>query len=297
MVANRLQALIVALLLSSCLAVERPFSYLSQDEWPGVCVRGNHMRQSPINIITQDVQVDESLRGLQMAGWDLGNDGTFTNMGSNVQFNPSTPRQASTRNHLGIFEVLQFHFHWGRRSGEGSEHLIDMDASELEIHFVHVNRDEDNETATDYLSVISVLADVDDNAPITGPWAMLNASRVNAVNSSINVIGFRFDQLLPSDLDFFCYEGSLTTPPCSEVVAWFVLKSRITVPGAYLEQLRTLQGNTGGLQSFNFRMPQVLGGRIVRTNSQAGATVEPLHTAIMILCLMFVTVNYYYCSY
>ena len=75
---------------------------------------------------------------------------------------------------------------------------------------------------------------------------------------------FRFDSLLPDSLDYWFYEGSLTTPPCSETVAWFVLKERITVPGAYLDLLRGVEEDEDGtLLTFNFRDAQKLGDRTV----------------------------------
>jgi carbonic anhydrase len=35
--------------------------------------------------------------------------------------------------------------------------------------------------------------------------------------------------LLPKEFDFFSYEGSLTTPPCTEGVRFFILKSSVNV--------------------------------------------------------------------
>jgi carbonic anhydrase len=112
--------------------------------------------------------------------------------------------------------------------------------------------------------VIAVRAVVDEDAPISGPWKQLDASAVQGFESSIDVKNFRFDSLLPSNLDYWFYEGSLTTPPCSETVVWFVLKETITVPGAYLDLLRGVEEDQQGtLLTFNFRDPQELGDRTV----------------------------------
>ncbi len=280
-------ATIIALLLNSALALEEELSYSMQDQWPDICVTGNTMRQSPIDIITADVQFDESLIPLEMTGFDIEYDGIFSNEGiidSIVRFTPINS-QATTRNHLGTYDFLQFHFHWGSQTGEGSEHQVDSDAGELEIHFVQSKQNE-TEMVGDYLGVIAVIADVDEDMELTGPWLQLNASRIFVANESIPVEGFRIDQLLPTNRDYFTYEGSFTSPPCYEIVNWFVMKERITVPGAYLEQLRQIQcGSTGQLLGPNFRLPQDIAGRVVRTNSQAA--VRPVLSLLVGLVMLF----------
>ncbi len=246
------------------------FSYDRQSEWPGVCVDGNQNRQSPIDINTKDVKVDSELKDLVMAGWDVPIDGSFLNPGHNVQFNPfiRTPGQITVQNHLGTYEVLQFHMHWGRTTGTGSEHLVSEEAKELEIHFVQKKVGDVDVTAADGYSVIAVMGEVDEDADITGPWSQLDASQVPAFEDSINITGFRFDQLLPENLDYYHYLGSLTTPNCDEIVAWFILRETIKVPAAYLEKLRAVQGTDGEVLGFNYRNPQAIGDRIVSTNSQ-----------------------------
>lgn len=267
----------VALLISQGFAAEVEFSYLRQDEWPGICVTGNEMRQSPINIVADDVEENENLIELMLQGWDTGYDGVFSNTGHNVQFDPSQDAigQATVTNHLGVYDVLQFHMHWGNMTSQGSEHTINGDQAELEIHFVQRMRDATDDTARDYLAVIGVLADVDPdpNAPITGPWAQLNATAVQPYNSNISVAGFRYDLLLPDNLDYWYYEGSLTTPNCNEIVAWFVLQDRITVPGAYLDLLRGVEEDEQGtLLTFNFRMVQPIAGRTVSVSGAIPTT-------------------------
>lgn len=191
-------------------------------------------------------------------------DGVFANTGENVQFDPDTPGVAMTCNHLGKYSVQQFHFHWGEEEGEGSEHRVDGKQTELEIHFVQFKEGETDTSARDFISVIAVRADVDEDAPLTGPWQQLDAYAVQGFENSIVVKNFRFDSLLPDNLDYWFYEGSLTTPPCSETVAWFVLKEKITVPGAYLDLLRGVEEDEEGtLLTFNFRDAQKLGDRTV----------------------------------
>lgn len=270
------------------------FSYRAQGEWPPVCVQGNEMRQSPIDIVTESVDDDDDdLDALQLSGWELGHDGTFTNLGHTVQFVPDTTGVVQTQNHLGTYDLIQFHMHWGARTGEGSEHLIDGIASELEIHFVHLQQGVDNPNQgggnINIYTVIAVMAKVDDNAPLTGPWEQLNATAVREYRSTIPVTGFRLDQFLPESRDYYYYEGSLTTPPCTEIVAWFVLKEAIAVPGTYLNLLRqTSEGANGTLQDFNFRMPQAIGGRVVSSPSNGSQDAVKTTPPLLAFCLVMI---------
>jgi carbonic anhydrase len=54
-------------------------------------------------------------------------------------------------------------------------------------------------------------------------------------NVRINVAG-----LLPADRGYYTFPGSLTTPPCTENVTWFVLKHPVAVSGAEIEQFSKL---------------------------------------------------------
>ena len=283
-------AIFIALQLTSVWAFD-DFSYSQQDQWPSICVTGNTMRQSPIDVITNNVQFDENLIDMEMTGWDIEYNGTFSNEGRNVRFTPDNS-QATTRNHLGTYDFLQFHFHWGNRTGEGSEHRVDSDPGELEIHFVQRKQNEDDATVGDYLAVISVIADVvEGDSDLEGPWLQLDASRIPVYMDNISVVGFCVDRLLPTNRDYYFYEGSFTSPPCSEVVGWFVMRERITVPAAYLRQLRNVQWSSGELIGFNFRMPQDLGGRVVTTNHAVIlrpilALFASMHVVLFILLLV-----------
>ncbi len=280
--------------LLSVVVARQDFSYTAQDEWSGICNAGNTMQQSPVDIVTDAVQENKNLIDLQLTNWNDTYDGEFLNNGHTVQFNLENLETlgsglASTRNHLGIYYVLQFHMHWGNRTGQGSEHRVDGEQAELEIHFVQVKVGETDNSAADYLSVIGVLADVDEDAPIEGVWAQLNAAAIQPFNENITVEDFRLDQLLPENLDYWYYEGSLTTQPCSEIVAWFMLQNRITVPGAYLDTLRQVQQDDGSILSFNFRMKQDIADRTVYKSPASGS--PKIHAQpIIILALLLVMI-------
>lgn len=268
----------VILLISGACGSEDPFSYSAQNTWPGICVTGNEMQQSPIDIIFEDVEENSNLIELDLEGWDAEYDGIFSNTGHDVLFDPDTPGLATATNHLGVFELQQLHMHWGSTTGEGSEHRINGNQAELEIHFVLLKQGNDDE-----YSVIAVLGYIDVDAPITGPWAQLNVTAVQPYLNYTSVSDFQFDQLLPDNLEYLYYEGSLTTPPCTEAVAWFVLKERIAVPGAYLDLLRGVEDEQGTLVTFNFRMEQAIGDRVVMV--KGSGTIPIVYTGFFIVHL------------
>ena len=82
---------------------------------------------------------------------------------------------------------------------------------------------------------------------------------------------YHYDDLLPplpatSPRPYYYYEGSFTTPLCTERVQWFMLKDNITIPAFFLAKLRQVkrEGNANSpLLTFNFRDLQPLNARNV----------------------------------
>lgn len=241
------------------------FSYKEQDQWPGICVRGNTCRQSPINIDTRNVKV-RKLAPLRFSSVFFRSiEGEFQNTCQNVEFTPDKSINAIVQTPVGKYKLLQFHFHWGRGNGEGTEHLVNGNAEEFEIHFVSERIGGEDPTAGDALAVIAVRGEVS-RRPIRGVFKTLDASKITEVDSIIPINKIVMADLLPKNLDYYFYEGSLTTPDCDEIVQWFVLKQTIYVPAAYLAQLRKIEmDEAGNPLTFNFRAPQDLNDRIVVT--------------------------------
>lgn len=126
-----------------------------------------------------------------------------------------------------VFE--QLHFHWGTNGEEGSEHYINSQVGELEMHLVHRNVKYANISEatrnSDGIVVMAVLFKADPNAP-DRPY-MRNLDDLRQMNSSHTIRGFppgfRMDEIVgPLTQRFIAYQGSLTTPPCHEAVSWLV---------------------------------------------------------------------------
>ena len=125
------------------------------------------------------------------------------------------------------YRLIQFHFH------EPSEHHIEGKTSPFELHFVH--RDQ-----TGHIVVVSLLADLGAGHPVVSAlWPFL------PVHAGESAASRQFDlsTLAPNNLHHFAYHGSLTTPPCTEGVQWIVMKEKISIAQAQIDQFVALVGH------------------------------------------------------
>lgn len=124
------------------------------------------------------------------------------------------------------FELLQFHFH------APSEHLVGGVAFDMEVHLVH--RDADGNYA-----VIGVLMTEGAEHPLVAQcWRRLPEAH-KAAHPAVRIDA---QDLFPLDGHFYAYEGSLTTPPCSEGVRWIVMKKPVEVSREQIDRFRQAIG-------------------------------------------------------
>ncbi|MGM3274383.1 carbonic anhydrase [Ralstonia sp. 24A2] len=207
------------------------FDYQHQAEWHAV----HDAFQSPIDIHTVDaVAVDEDEPDAVQPHY-----GTLAGMvvdtGHALQVNvPGGDAKIRGRR----FMLRQFHFH------AHSEHTIDGKSFPAEVHLVHVAKD-------GRMAVIGVM--LEEGAANPALDAVLKAARKGEAHE---VPAVAPADLLPKRDAYYHYLGSLTTPPLTENVEWYVLKQPITASRAQLDALR-------GFYADNFRAPQPLEGRVV----------------------------------
>jgi carbonic anhydrase len=121
------------------------------------------------------------------------------------------------------YDLVQFHFH------HPSEHTVKGKLSDMEIHLVH-------RSADGKLAVLAVRLNEDrgfPNASLATLWEHLPAApgKTEKITDMINAAG-----LLPADRGYWTYTGSLTAPPCTEDVKWFVFEQELSISR---DQLRT----------------------------------------------------------
>jgi len=136
------------------------------------------------------------------------------------------------------FKLIQFHFH------TPSENTINGKYYPMEAHFVH-------STDNGELAVVAVMFKIGkQNKTIQN--LIENMPRHIGDEKPLNI---KAKDLLPYSLKYYRFNGSLTTPPCSEGVRWFVLKEPIEVSYEQIRKFEEVMGkNNRPIQPINARV-------------------------------------------
>ena len=122
------------------------------------------------------------------------------------------------------YQLAQYHFH-APANIPSTARIPDGDAS--------CTHDADGQ-----LAVIGVLiVEGAHNAAFDPIWANLPAQKGMRTTWHVKV---DVDALLPTARTTYRYDGSLTTPPCSEGVKWFVMTTPIALSKAQIEAFTAL---------------------------------------------------------
>ncbi len=171
----------------------------------------------------------------------LGNTSVIIKDGHAVQLNFPVDTKETISLEGKNYRLVQFHVH------TPSENTWHGRQFPLEVHFVH--QSDDGEVA-----VIGVWANEGDaNQTI----AKIISHLPNEQNKEIAIQGEGINpaDLLPTKRDYYRFDGSLTTPPCSEGLKWILMSNPITVSAGEVIQLRTAIGgpNARPIQPLNKR--------------------------------------------
>jgi len=231
---------------------------------PWVCLTGN--RQSPLNLphLTQPLELGPNAYRTQWTYGSINSNGTNTQVFNNghtiqVQWAASaltsevliTSRGGKVTDVLGMSAggndvvkrvratPLQFHFH------TDSEHAVDGAYFPLEMHIVHhvAQADLPGCPASGCYTVTGVMLALaeQDNPALDAIWEYM-PEREGLYNNMGAGKSIDLNALLPADRTYISYEGSLTTPPCTEGLLWHVLTTPIPIS---LTQLRKYQQSVG----------------------------------------------------
>ncbi len=177
-----------------------------------MCAKG--VNQSPINL-TDFIEAELPPITFNYSGLAT----EIVNNGHAIQANYTA---GSTITVAGkTFELKQFHFH------SPSENTINGESFPMESHFVHAAKDGS-------LAVIAVMYKVGaENEGMKKLWKQMPAK---AGDKSPMASQVKADELLPQNRDYYRFNGSLTTPPCTEGVVWLVMKTPMTVSQEQVDQ-------------------------------------------------------------
>jgi len=152
----------------------------------------------------------------------------IVNNGHGIQVNYDTGSSAEIDG--TEYALEQFHFH------SLSEHSAAGEHQAMEMHLVHADAGGNN-------AVIGVLiVEGEENAALAPVWDNMPADEGDPV--TIEGVVVNVDDLLPAERSYVAYDGSLTTPACTEGVNWHVLATPVELSADQLAAFRAIHDGT-----------------------------------------------------
>ncbi len=127
-----------------------------------------------------------------------------------------------------VYDLLQFHFH------TFSEHTVGGNRFPMELHAVH------SDPATGNLAVVGMLFKIGKKNAFLAQFSKLPTHSGDHVNSNASI---NLADGLVNTAFYYTYPGSLTTPPCSEIVTWIVLSNVAEMSWEQFQDYRRIMGN------------------------------------------------------
>jgi carbonic anhydrase len=210
---------------------EGPEYWGTLDPKYSTCDKG--LNQSPINL-TGFIESDLSPLELE---YKLGGHEILNN-GHTIQVNYQSGSKLGINGHS--YELKQFHFH------SPSENHINGKSYPMEMHLVHAD------TKGNLAVVAVVFEEGNKNETLKEIWNTMPsiAGNKKTLPSIVSV-----DGLLPDNREYYRFNGSLTTPPCTEGVVWLVMKQPVAVTKGQIKQFTNVmhQPTNRPVQAVNAR--------------------------------------------
>ncbi len=191
-----------------------PSNWGKLDKKFSMCSEGK--MQSPIDVVATK---DENLAPLNLNYSSSSKD--IVNNGHAVQVNIQDGSSFKIGNET--YQLKQFHFH------TPSENHINGKSFPMEAHFVHATKD-------GKLAVVALMfKEGKENAVIK---KIIKSFPIGeGKNKELKLTKDDLNNLLPKNRDYYKFMGSLTTPPCSQNVKWFVFKTPVEVSKEQIESM------------------------------------------------------------
>ena len=173
----------------------------------------------------------------------------ITNNGHTIQIDfPPNETPANTITIGGEeYRLTQFHFH------QPSEEQLQGHATDMVVHLVHQH----GEGIYMRLAVVAVLLKAGAANPLIETLWQHIPAEVSHEPAKVRGVNIDATELLPKDRGYFTYLGSLTTPPCTEIVTWYILKAPTQLSSEQVQTFKKYYSN-------NIRPVQPLDGRTIQ---------------------------------
>ncbi len=194
-----------------------------------------HNEQSPINILSANATNDNTKKVALKFNVEIT---AAENLGHTIQID--FKERSTTIKDGQTYLAKQFHFH------TPSEHLVDGVTYPMELHLVNVLNDSNMKTNPQYL-VVGVLFKM--GKPNKFIEEFFNAipkeeHQKESIPSGKVVLADLFRDISKNEVDhYFNYKGSLTTPPFSETVNWFVGKYIVEASPEQIAAIEKMEGD------------------------------------------------------
>lgn len=235
---KKIFTLLTVMGLSTAVFADADWNYDQPEQWSTLNQKYsacNGLNQSPINI---ERTVKAELEPLKFSYNTMIH--TIENKGHTVQVDFAHGGELQLDDET--FVLKQFHLH------SPSENLIKGKSYPLEIHFVHAN------TQGELAVVAMMFEQGTENPMLKRMWNRLPKKQGEKV---VLKKPQPVNEMLPKNLDYYRFNGSLTTPPCSEGVRWLILKEIQQASATQISEFSKLMGHP------NNRPVQSLNGRVV----------------------------------
>ncbi|XP_027697883.1 carbonic anhydrase 7-like [Vombatus ursinus] len=237
-------------------------------EWHKLYPIAQGDRQSPIDIVSSRAVYDPTLKPLVLA-YESCMSLSISNNGHSVMVEFDDVDDRTDQKIFAPEAILL------GPCNPGDLHLqLLCDHPFPQLHLVHWNGKKyktfaEAAAAPDGLAVVGIFLETgDEHASMNRLTDALYMVRFKGTKAQFN--SFNPKCLLPVNLQYWTYPGSLTTPPLSESVTWIVLKEPITISEKQMEKFRSLLFTAEDDEKIrmvnNFRPPQPLKGRVVQAS-------------------------------
>jgi carbonic anhydrase len=213
------------------------------DIWPILFNECSGHKQSPINIQTNKTQYDKTLLPFKFINYYKIINWTIVNNGKTIRIDPNWDQNRTTRFSLGGSNLEtklpfnNFHFHWGYNNYQGSEHRIDSKKYPLEMHIIHKYK-------VNTYFVLSFLFEIKNTDNVNLNPIVKTLNKVRYTGNKTNITNFSLLSIFPNEKDlkkYYQYEGSLTTPPCTQGIMFSIFKSNINISHKQVITLKNVQ--------------------------------------------------------